>query len=93
MPSGWGEEDAGGSWYATRDFTLKNLTVPAGGRLPDGWQVIQNIKLLQQTYGKDCVARKTQQQILAEIARVEPERGDPLVDLSAPRRGRPPKLQ
>ena len=91
MPSGWGEEDASGSWYATRDFTLKNLTVPAGGRLPEGWQIIQNIKLLQQTYGPECVIRKTQQQLLAEMARSEHDISGS--DIEKPRRGRPPKNQ
>lgn len=93
MPSGWGEEDASGSWYATRDFTLKTLTVRAGSRLPDGWQIIQNVKYLQQMYGKDCVVRKTQQAILAEMSGAGQEHGDPHIDFSAPRRGRPPKIQ
>lgn len=71
MPSGWGEEDARGTWYANQDFMLKNLTVKAGSRLPDGWQVIQNVKYLREAYGADCVIRKTPQQLRAEMAAPE----------------------
>jgi hypothetical protein len=67
MGSGWGHEDAVGDWYATRDFNLKTLTVRAGGKLPEGWQIIQNIKYLQNLFGKDCVVRKSSRELLAEM--------------------------
>ena len=67
MASGWGEEDAKGGWYAAQDFNLKTLRIRAGARLPDGWQVVQNVKYLQQMFGKDCVTRKSQADLSDEI--------------------------
>ena len=66
MASGWGEEDAKGGWYAAQDFNLKNLQVRAGARLPDGWQVVQNVKYLQQMFGKECVVRKSSSRLFED---------------------------
>ncbi len=58
MPSGWGEDDAKGDWYANREFDFKNLQVAKGAKLPPAWQVPQNRKYLMEHYGKDCIVKK-----------------------------------
>ena len=57
--SGWGEAGARGDWYANQDFSLKSLTVQNGEKLPSAWQVPQNARYLQETYGKDCIVYKS----------------------------------
>lgn len=53
--SGWGEDDARGNWHANQDFDLRNLKVQNGEKLPPAWQLSQNIKYLQETFGKTCI--------------------------------------
>jgi hypothetical protein len=42
-------------WFANKDFNMRNLKVPKGELLPQGWQVPSSIKYLKSQYGDDCV--------------------------------------
>lgn len=53
--SGWGLEDAKGSWYAMQSFNMRNLQVQKGEPLPSAWQVPQNVTYLKEQYGPNCV--------------------------------------
>lgn len=53
--SGWGSDDAKGSWYAMRSFNMRNLQVQKGEPLPSAWQVPQNVSYLKKQYGPNCV--------------------------------------
>lgn len=61
--SGWGEAGARGDWYANQNFCLRNLVVQKGEKLPPAWQVVQNARYLQTTYGERCITYKSQAKV------------------------------
>lgn len=73
MASGWGEAGARGDWYANRDFNFRNLTVQKGEKLPSAWQIPQNARYLQDTYGESCIKYKSQTKASASRRRIEDE--------------------
>lgn len=55
MASGFGQDDARGTWVANRDFDFRNLKAQKGEKLPPAWQVTENRNYLKKTYGEDCI--------------------------------------